>query len=179
MSTTILQPHEAHLQSLDYTADTAAAATWPASRTYSTTNPNRNAPSSQHVTTNIWTMFQMHLLRTTLWSLCISLMVMSCIVEQESSPMRIWLALCLLFSWLVPTSLHLHKLIRKFQRRGRVDSFIVTTAMLSFIFIKAFAILGGYSVAALIRVPPCFTLASWVASRWCKFDANPEIRFGA
>lgn len=50
--------------------------------------------------------------------------------------------------------------------------------MLSFVFIKAFAILGGYSLVALIRVPPCFTLAAWIASHWCNFSAAPELPLG-
>lgn len=57
--------------------------------------------------------------------------------------------------------------------------FIVTAAMLSFILIKAFAILDGYSMVALIRIPICLTLAVWIASHWCNFDATPDVRFGA
>lgn len=91
MSASIRQPHEAHLQSSSNAADTLAAAIWLISRTYSTANPNRNAPSSRHFPTDIWTTSQECLLKTTLWSLCISLMIVSCVVEQESSPMRIWL----------------------------------------------------------------------------------------
>ena len=55
----------------------------------------------------------------------------------------------------------------------------VTAAMLSFVFIKAFAILDGYSIVALLRIPICLTLAVWIASHWCKFDAMPDVRFGA
>lgn len=91
MSASIRQPHEAHLQPSNNAADTLAAATWMISRTYSTTNPNRNAFSSRHLATCVWTMLRTHLIKITLWSLCISLMVVSCVVEQEPSPMRIWL----------------------------------------------------------------------------------------
>lgn len=47
--------------------------------------------------------------------------------------------------------------------------------MLSFAFIKAFAVSSGYNVVALIRVPPCLTIAIWITSHWCNFDATPDI----
>ncbi|KAF3022391.1 hypothetical protein E8E14_002895 [Neopestalotiopsis sp. 37M] len=114
-----------------------------------------------------------------LWSICTCLLVISCIIEQEPSPVGLRLAMFLACIWLVPINLHVRKLVREFRERGRDDSFIVTTAMLAFVFIKAFAIIDGYSMVALMRVPPCLTFAVWIASHWCNSDVPPQIHFGA
>lgn len=41
--------------------------------------------------TSIWLKSRSHILAVVLWALCAALLVMSCIIEQEPSAMRLWL----------------------------------------------------------------------------------------
>lgn len=38
-----------------------------------------------------WAKYRVHAVKIALWSLCISLMVVSCVIEHEPSSMRLWL----------------------------------------------------------------------------------------
>jgi hypothetical protein len=53
---------------------------------------------------------------------------------------------------------------------------IITTAVLAFSLIKAFALLNGYDIVVILRIPPCVTLAFWLGSVWA--SSSREERSG-